>query len=54
VSLDRLKADIAWLAEQSLVQVMETAGVQVPQLTDRGLDVAEGRVTHPGIKRPRP
>lgn len=54
VSVDRLKADLAWLAEQGLVTQQETAGVQVPQLTDRGLDVAQGRVVHPGIKRPRP
>lgn len=54
VSMDRVKADLAWLAEQGLVTIAETAGVQVPQLTDRGLDVAEGRVVHPGVKRPRP
>jgi hypothetical protein len=54
VSMDRLRADFAWLAEQGLVTDHETADVHVPQLTDRGLDVAQGRVTHPGVKRPRP
>lgn len=54
VSMDRVKADLAWLAEQGLVTIQETAAVQVPQLTDRGLDVAQGRVQHPGVKRPRP
>ena len=54
VSMDRIRADIAWLGEQGLVAVNETAGVMVPQLTARGLDVAQGRVTHPGVKRPRP
>lgn len=54
VSRDRLRADIAWLAEQGLVLPGETGGVLVPHLTDRGLDVANGRVEHPGVKRPRP
>ncbi len=54
VSMDRLKTDLAWLQEQGLVTIAETASVQVPQLTDRGLDVAQGRVVHPGVKRPRP
>lgn len=54
VSMDRVKADLAWLLEQGLTTSTETAGVLVPQLTDRGLDVAQGRVIHPGVKRPRP
>lgn len=54
VSGDRLKADLAWLGEQGLLTVAETGSVLVPQLSDRGLDVAQGRVTHPGVKRPRP
>lgn len=54
VSLDRVKADIAWLVEQDLVSADSTAGIQVPKLTGRGLDVAQGRVDHPGVQRPRP
>lgn len=54
VSMDRLKADLAWLAEQGLVVVGELGDVQIPKLTDRGLDVAQGRAAHPGVKRPRP
>jgi hypothetical protein len=54
VGMDRLKADIAWLAEQELVTPDSAGGVQTPKLTSRGLDVAQGRVTHPGVKRPRP
>lgn len=54
VSMDRVKADIAWLAEQDLVTAESTGGVQIPKLTSRGLDVAQARVTHPGVKRPRP
>lgn len=54
VSGDRLRADLAWLAEQGLVGVETVAEVRVPKLSARGLDVAQGRVTHPGVKRPRP
>lgn len=54
VSSDRLRADLAWLAEAGLAELELVAGVQVPKLTHRGLDVAQGRVVHPGVKRPRP
>lgn len=54
VSMDRLRADLAWLAEQGLVEVAATAGVEIAKLSSRGLDVAQGRTHHPGVKRPRP
>lgn len=54
ISMDRLKADFAWLSEQGLLVVGEHGPVQVPMLTERGLDVASGRATTPGVKRPRP
>lgn len=54
VSQDRLRADLAWLAEQGLVSVDSPGGVQIAKLTGRGLDVAQGRANHPGVKRPRP
>lgn len=54
VSQDRLRSDLSWLAEQGLLTVSATAGVQIAQLSARGLDVAQGRAVHPGVKRPRP
>lgn len=54
VSMDRLRADLAWLAEQGLVSVTCIATVEIAKLTGRGLDVAQGRAAHPGVKRPRP
>lgn len=54
VSGDRLRADLAWLAEAGLVELDVVADVQVPRLTQRGLDVAQGRTQHPGVRRPRP
>lgn len=54
VSRDRLRGDLAWLAEQGLVTVAEVGGLQVARLTARGADVALGRARVPGVARPRP
>lgn len=53
VGQDRLRADLAWLAEQGLVTVAQPGGVHVATLTPRGDDVAHGRARVPGVKRPR-
>ncbi|HRQ57647.1 MAG TPA: hypothetical protein PLN31_09520 [Azoarcus taiwanensis] len=50
VSLDRLLADCAWLAEIGLVEWQR----EVATLTDRGADVVLGRAQVPGVKRPEP
>ena len=54
VSTDRLHSDLAWLAEQSLVRIATPQDVQVAHILARGVDVATGRATVPGVKRPRP
>jgi len=54
VATDRLRTDLAWLAEQGLVTGADVAGVQVATLTGRGLDVSLGRAVQPGVKRPMP
>lgn len=54
ISLDLLGTDIAWLAEQGLVQVNAAGAMRVATLTGRGEDVAAGRATVPGVKRPSP
>lgn len=53
-SRDRIRTELAWLAEQGLVTLRDAAGYLVATLTGRGGDVAEGRVIVPGVKRPRP
>jgi len=55
VSHDVLRADLAWLAELELLNI-ETIGtdIQVATITLRGVDVASGLATVPGVKRPRP
>lgn len=54
VSRDRIRTDLAWLAEQGLCTIAEVVSVQVARITDRGIDVATGRTLVPGVKRPRP
>lgn len=52
---DELLGDLAWLAEQQLIADRDLSGVVVvARLTQRGLDVAEGKARAPGVKRPRP
>jgi len=54
VSHDRVETDLSWLAEQGLVTIGKASDVTVGKLTARGADVAEGRATVPGVKRPEP
>lgn len=54
VSRDTVRSELAWLAEQSLVSVRDVAGYMVAKLTARGADVATGKATVPGVKKPRP
>ncbi|MBA2411074.1 MAG: ArsR family transcriptional regulator [Gammaproteobacteria bacterium] len=54
VGQDLLRTELAWLAEQSLVAVLDVAQVNIAKLTARGGDVAAGRISVPGVKRPGP
>ena len=54
VSRAVIETDFAWLAEQGLVEVEQLGPLAVATMTGRGIDVAEGRATVPGVKRPRP
>lgn len=53
-SLDQVRTDLAWLNEQALVGTRTTADVTIATLTARGIDVAAGLATVPGVKRPMP
>ena len=53
-SRDQIKSELAWLSEQGAVKVADVAGLTVATLTDRGLDVAEGRASMPGVQKPAP
>ena len=54
VSADRLCTEIAWLAEQGAMTLAEAGSMFVVTLTERGADLAAGRATIPGIRRPAP
>lgn len=54
VSADTITTDIAWLTEQRLVVSAAVGEVLVATLTERGLDVADGRARVPGVKQPMP
>lgn len=54
VTRDQVKTQLSWLAEQDLVTVEDLGGLVAATLAERGLDVAEGRATVPGVQRPAP
>jgi DNA-binding GntR family transcriptional regulator len=53
-SRDRVRTQLSWLAEQGLVTLALSGGCLVARLSERGEDVARGRATVPGVKRPSP
>lgn len=54
ISNDLLRGEIAWLAEQQLISTSQVGGVTIAKITQRGLDIARGKATHPDVQRPRP
>jgi hypothetical protein len=53
-SRDRTRTELAWLNEQGLVALGGPEHCMTARLTTRGADVAQGRTTVPGVKRPEP
>lgn len=56
VSRDVVEADAAWLAEQGLAAMerLDHLPVTVLRISARGMDVARGVASHPGVDRPLP
>jgi hypothetical protein len=54
VSIDQTLTDLAWLAEQGLVSTRQSGEVTLATLLARGADVAAGRASVPGVKKPLP
>lgn len=54
VSRDVVRADVAWLAELGLTSIERVGDYNIATATERGLEVATGRSTVEGVKRPRP
>ncbi|CAB3834670.1 hypothetical protein LMG26858_00874 [Achromobacter anxifer] len=49
---DQVKTELRWLEEQGLLSIEDLDTVLVAALRERGQDVATGRTTVPGVKRP--
>lgn len=49
---DQVKTELRWLEEQGLLGIEDLDTVLVATLRERGQDVAMGRTTVPGVKRP--
>lgn len=54
ISRDQVKTELTWLADQGLVTLQDLSSVLVATATGRGVDVAEGRTSVPGVQRPSP
>lgn len=54
VSHDSLLTELMWLREQGFVEFDPEASFVVVTATRRGVDLAKGLATHPGVQRPRP
>lgn len=53
-SLDQVRSLLSWLADQALVTLTPLADAWVVQVTQAGIDAAQGRSTVPGVQRPAP
>lgn len=54
VTRAQLRTALAWLRDQDLVKLDEAQGLMIARITEAGADVAAGRTTVPGVKRPSP
>lgn len=51
---DQVRGELTWLKEQFLVSIEELGGLMIATVSQRGVDVVEGRAAVPGIKKPSP
>ena len=51
-SRDQVKTELRWLEEQGVLGIDDMDVVLIATLNERGADVAAGRATIPGIKKP--
>lgn len=54
IARDVLLGDLSWLEQQGLLATRDLPGCTVAVLRNRGIDVASGVASVPGIARPRP
>lgn len=55
VSTDLLDGDLSWLEEQGLILTSKEIGadIKTAMLKPRGSDIAAGRASYPGVRKPR-
>lgn len=53
-ALDTINGELAWLRDAGLVALSNVGGVIIAHVNGRGVDVARGRTSVPGVARPRP
>ncbi len=53
-SHDQVTGELAWLRENGMATIDEAAGFTVATATKHGVDIAQGRARHAGVKRPGP
>ncbi|MDH4122387.1 MAG: hypothetical protein OEV94_11860 [Deltaproteobacteria bacterium] len=51
---DQVTVELAWLAEQGLVSLTTGGGLSTAQITQRGIEAANGLAIIPGVARPSP
>jgi hypothetical protein len=49
---DQVRTELSWLRDQGFVVLDEIAGIYIARITAAGDDVAAGRTTVPGVRRP--
>lgn len=54
LSADKLRTELTWLEEQGFVTLAALGTLTIATLTNRGLDIAQGKTSAAGIARPRP
>ncbi len=50
---DQVRSELTWLGEQGSWTLRTISDVMIARISERGLEVAAGRVAHPGVKRRR-
>ncbi len=51
---DQVRGELQWLAEQGLIEIEDLNGLNIATAKKRGVEVAQGLSSHPGVKRPSP
>ncbi len=54
VSHDQLHEDLGFLSQRGLIGLRDMASIRVAVLSARGADVAQGRASEAGVKKPEP